>query len=100
MQILSVKLSDIDRRRNLTTSPTDELLSPCSKRLLRPKSITSSTNSIDYLKKYDLVTCLPRLSYSKTNKKLLLGSSSASRKRILDELNWEYTQMSPDIDGI
>lgn len=90
-----------ETNRNMTTSPTDQLLSPCSKQLLRQKNKLPMTSifSMEYIQKYDLSTCLTRLPFPNTNKKLILGTSSASRKTIVDQLGWSYTQMSPDIDG-
>lgn len=97
---LSISLHEHEVRRSMTTSPTDQLLSPCSKQLLRQKNKLPIENvfSMEYINKYDLASCLTRLPFPNTEKKFILGTSSASRKLILDKLGWNYIQMSPDID--
>ena len=100
MESLSLNLPDANR--NMTTSPTDQLLSPCSKKLLRQKNklLMPSVFSMEYIQKYNITSCLTRLPFPSTEKKLILGTSSASGKSILDELGWESIQRSPALDGL
>lgn len=106
-------------------SPTDAL-SPCSQRILRKttgkcykqtspsiaKEILDSkstvhddsdgtaSNHTDTRKKFDLESSLPYLSIPTEVKHLplVLGTSSSSRRRIIDLLGWQYVLKSPDID--
>jgi hypothetical protein len=84
----------------LPSSPTDRLLSPCSRKLLRKKSS---------LHDHDPDSLTPSLTHSPESPsydfwappeqvRVVLGSSSQCRSDILAEMGWSFTVMSPDID--
>ena len=69
------------------SSPTDSMLSPCTKKLRRKQSkkLTNDTISLDFWVPPD-------------NIDLILGSSSSSRAQILVDLGWDFKVVTPDID--
>lgn len=85
-----------------TSSPTDEMLSPCSRRLLgkktflrtisQPMPLDIKGNPPKFVLN-DFIPYSPCESYE-----IILGSSSSSRKAVLDAAGWTYRQISPDID--
>jgi hypothetical protein len=81
-------------------SPTDRLLSPCSRRLeikkchSKDSEIPPENSNCRLLK--EAVAAIP---CPVPEMDLILGSSSSSRKEVVDTLGWSYRQISPDIDG-
>jgi septum formation protein len=69
------------------SSPTDRMLSPCSRKLMRKKS------SLHDEQEANLDFWSPPAEVE-----LILGSSSQCRRDILDELGWSFSVMIPDID--
>lgn len=69
------------------SSPTDRMLSPCSRKLLRKKSSQQDPTqpNFDFL-------------VPPANVEIILGSSSQCRRDILDEMGWKFSVMIPDID--
>lgn len=89
----------------LPRSPTDEMLSPTTrtiwagtKRLNTPPDgkNTSNHRSGGVRSIFKQVSPIP-FPYSDVD--FILGTSSLSRRNIIDMMKWKYTQMSPDIDG-
>jgi septum formation protein len=82
----------------------DASRSPCSSKLWGKsfhKHITNQGKGSEASKagKYSLVRhVLPRQLPLDWRNKIILGSSSSSRKAVLKHLGWEFRQMSPDID--
>lgn len=68
------------------SSPTDRMLSPCSRKLMRKKSLPEETDAM-------IEAWAPP-----HNLDIILASSSKSRASILEELGWKFTTMSPNID--
>ena len=93
------------------SSPTDKILSPSSKTIwIQSKKEQSDTifrNADRHVQEMrtssqgpiTLKSQLKAVEFPGNNKNFILGTSSSSRKTIVDALNWTYTQMSPDIDG-
>lgn len=82
------------------SSPTDQMLSPVSRRLLSKKSY--STDEGDHKLKKSLSMNLSDISpipFPAPHLDFIFGTSSKFRKEIINQLGWSYTQMSPDIDG-
>lgn len=82
------------------SSPTDQMLSPVSRRLLSKKSY--STDECDHKLKKSLSMNLSDISpipFPAPHLDFIFGTSSKFRKEIINQLGWSYTQMSPDIDG-
>lgn len=71
--------------KDYPSSPTDKLLSPCSRKLRRKQSKSQGSNDIEFWIPPDDVN-------------IILGSSSSARAQILDEMGWKYSVMNPDID--
>lgn len=69
------------------SSPTDSMLSPCTKKLRRKQSkkLTNDTISLDFWVPPDDID-------------IILGSSSSSRAQILVDIGWDFKIVSPDID--
>lgn len=69
------------------SSPTDSMLSPCSRKLMRKKSSQQDPPqpSFDFL-------------VPPANVEIILGSSSQCRRDILEEMGWKFSVMIPDID--
>lgn len=83
-------------------SPTDELLSPVSKQMRGLKKIGSAADMKRREKRrihINLHKEIPPLPFPPNSIDFILGTSSASRREVIDVLRWKYTQMSPDIDG-
>eukprot|EP01040_Poterioochromonas_malhamensis_P017089 gene17090-19560_t len=81
------------------SSPTDQMLSPVSRRLLSKKSY--STDEGDHKLKKSLSMNLSDISpipFPAPHLDFIFGTSSKFRKEIINQLGWSYTQMSPDID--
>jgi hypothetical protein len=72
------------------SSPTDRMLSPCSRQLRRKKSSLKDDGDDKGL---DLDAWAPP-----PGLRLVLGSSSSERAKVLRELGWSFIAMSPDID--
>jgi hypothetical protein len=79
---------------NFPSSPTDNILSPCSKRLWGGKRMHSPDVE------YSVKSSVKQRKYPCPGKQLILGSSSESRKSVFNALEWKYNQMSPSIDGM
>jgi septum formation protein len=75
---------------NGPSSPTDSMLSPCTKKLRRKQSkkLSSSDTSLISLEFW----------VPPDNISLILGSSSPSRGQILVDLGWNFQIMKPNID--
>jgi septum formation protein len=71
--------------KDYPSSPTDKLLSPCSRKLRRKQSKSQGSNDIEFWIPPDDI-------------QIILGSSSIARAQIFDEMGWRYTVMNPDID--
>jgi septum formation protein len=67
------------------SSPTDHMLSPISRRLLRKNSKAKPDVSFEHWVPGEHVH-------------VILGSSSKARKEILEQSEWEFTTISPNID--
>ena len=83
-------------------SPTDELLSPVSKQMRGLKKIGSAADMKRREKRrihINLHKEIPPLPFPPNSIDFILGTSSSSRREVIDVLRWKYTQMSPDIDG-
>ena len=94
-------------------SPTDRMLSPCTKQLMGKGKKTAHAPRAGggHLSKkmwgpprkqvqYQLATMVqPRPSPCPSNFDFILGSSSENRKEVMDTVRWSYRQLSPDIDG-
>ena len=99
-----------------TSSPTDKILSPSSRTIwiqskkeqydtifrnadrdVQESDAFSSSSSSQY--PITLKDQLKPVQFPGNGKDFILGTSSSSRKTIVDALNWNYVQMSPDIDG-
>ena len=82
-------------------SPTDDMMSPCSARILRGKKASKrkmNTIEFDRVKHLDnSVTALENIPCP-TKLPIILGSSSRFRKSVLERHGWLFTTMSPDID--
>ena len=101
------------------SSPTDKILSPSSKTIwMQSKKEQSDTifrhadrHVQEFQESQSKPSCTPSqdpitlksqlkpVQFPGNDKNFILGTSSSSRKKIVDALNWTYTQMSPDIDG-
>lgn len=85
--------------QNIPRSPTDTMMSPCSKQLTRNgKGAFRRSANLSEGVKYSLNLAVSRRDIP-CEEPIILGSSSANRKQIIELLEWPYTQMSPDIDG-
>lgn len=83
-----------------TSSPTDQMLSPISKRLLSRKSHSIDENESMKMKGLTLsLSDIVPIPFPAPQLEFILGTSSRFRKLIVDQLEWKYTQMSPDING-
>ena len=71
------------------SSPTDRMMSPCSRKLMRKKSSIHDSGASDV--NFDFWSPPPCV-------QLVLGSSSKARGMILREMGWNFSTMSPDID--
>lgn len=71
--------------KDYPSSPTDKLLSPCSRKLRRKQSKSHGSNDIEFWVPPEDV-------------QIILGSSSQARAEILNELGWKYRVMNPNID--
>jgi septum formation protein len=76
------------------SSPTDSMLSPCTKKLRRKQSKKLSSDPSSYSS--------PNISLDfwvpPENVDIILGSSSSSRGQILVDLGWNFKVVSPNID--
>eukprot|EP01038_Epipyxis_sp_PR26KG_P011076 gene11076-14871_t len=101
------------RIMNHPSSPTDLVMSPITRKLKinrkhhmfgdnqDPEVIKEEIRNSMCYPQYSLQNAIDNSSWSLNptgSTKLILASSSASRKAVIDELNWPYEQMSPDID--
>lgn len=96
-----------------TSSPTDKILSPSSRTIWvqskkeqydtifrnADRDVQESEASSSSAYPITLQNQLKPVQFPGNGKRFILGTSSSSRKKIIDALNWNYTQMSPDIDG-
>lgn len=88
-------------------SPTDNMLSPCTKLLFGPKKLLNNTIKINKSsilnlslhEQLDKNVYLNPCETIKSDITLVLGSSSKNRQNVLDTLNWKYQQISADING-
>ena len=71
--------------KDYPSSPTDKLLSPCSRKLRRKQSKSQGSHDIEYWT-------------PPADVQIILGSSSRERAEILDEIGWKYRVISPNID--
>lgn len=76
------------------SSPTDEIMSPCSSRLWNPQRKHSSTKRF-----YNIHSELTPRPNPAGNLRLILGSSSGNRKMVIEILHWKFLQVFPGIDG-
>lgn len=85
----------------LSRSPTDLLMSPCSRKIWGSKRVRSPdlhlTNKPFH--GFDIKDHVSPVEYPGGNMKFIFGTSSKSRKCVVEALGWDYVQMSPDIDG-
>jgi septum formation protein len=88
---------------DIPTSPTDSLLSPCSQRLLRknnsgklningPLSLSRRNSKMTFTLEIDRDENPP------TTKRIILGTSSKNRQKIISLLGWPVSIIIPDID--
>ena len=96
-----------------TSSPTDKILSPSSRTIwVQSKKEQYDTifrnvdrdvqeSEVSSFSAYPITlqNQLKPVQFPGNGKNFILGTSSSSRKTIIDALTWNYTQMSPDIDG-
>jgi septum formation protein len=81
-------------RGDAPSSPTDHLLSPVSRMILRKRSSKTLIR-----REFHLSAEIPkRICPLPITCSLILGSSSKSRREILETMHWQFTVMSPDID--
>lgn len=81
-----------------TSSPTDFMLSPCSRKILRKKPFNQETAK-GRKRIFSLHADIPKkLCPLPSTCPLILGSSSLNRKSILEFLGWKFSTMIPDID--
>jgi septum formation protein len=81
------------------SSPTDSMLSPVSKRLLMRKSRSTDDSDANQKKIKMHLEDILRIPFPAPHLDLIFGTSSKYRKMIIDKLEWNYSQMSPDING-
>jgi hypothetical protein len=83
--------------RTAPKSPTDDIMSPVTRQLMdgRHKNPAIKLPLNRFIPSDHI---FPTTSPC-TDETLILGSSSKSRKFVIDLLNWKHIQMSPDIDG-
>eukprot|EP01035_Chromulina_nebulosa_P055893 gene55893-76620_t len=95
-----------------TSSPTDKILSPSSRTIWvqskkeqydtifrnadRDVQESEASSLLEY--PITLQNQLKPVQFPGNGKRFILGTSSSSRKKIIDALKWNYIQMSPDID--
>ncbi|CAK9251399.1 unnamed protein product [Sphagnum jensenii] len=81
-------------------SPTDQSCSPTTMKLRLQRKHPSVDNSPANKNSFDLERNVTQKEYPLPNDcQLILGSSSKSRKQVLDIIGWPFTVLSPDIDG-
>ena len=81
------------------SSPTDNMLSPCTKKLWSKKKNIVRPKTMNVHHTFTLAAQVHAQPCPCQNMKLILGTSSSGRKTVVDALGWEYEQMSADIDG-
>ena len=82
------------------SSPTDQMLSPCSKRLWKKNGGSNKLiKKIVGRPDFHLSTQLQPQPFPFEDIKLILGTSSSGRRTVVDRLGWKYEQMAADIDG-
>ena len=87
---------------SVPTSPTDKVFSPCTKSIwMQSKKEQFYSQSLSNSKEPEslLKSSLQMIKFPAEGKHFILGTSSSSRKAIVDALQWKYLQISPDIDG-
>lgn len=85
MQIITANKLSRKNRAFAPSSPSDQLMSPCSRKLRRKKTDAGNSSSFDFWT-------------PPTSTKIILGSSSKSRALILREMGWSFSTMPPDIN--
>lgn len=82
------------------SSPTDNLLSPCSKSLFGSKKhLNKPTKRANIAQTFTLESQVKFQPCPTKNMRLILGTSSVCRRNVFDVLMWDYEQVSADIDG-
>jgi septum formation protein len=83
------------------TSPTDDILSPISKKINSMKRIHSPQEAMIREKRrqsLDFRKAVVPTPFPRPSVEFILGTSSENRKQVIDLLQWTYRQISPDID--
>lgn len=105
---LSVRSTELEEEVISTQplSPTDQLLSPCTKKLMGAKKLHKPRVGLLQQKKppleeFTVEAELLRRNYRYPARRLplILGSSSSNRREVLQAVNWEHSVVTPDIDG-
>lgn len=103
----SVKSNGSGNHMFQPSSPTDSMISPCSRKLMRKKpSIRYNSDSDkDVNLDEDINRHISRNSVHNdlgwappSGLRIVLGSSSSERGRILEELGWTFTTIAPEVD--
>eukprot|EP01032_Pedospumella_encystans_P008909 gene8909-10527_t len=81
------------------SSPTDNLMSPCSKSLFgSKKNLNKLIRPASIRQDFSLAAQVQPQPCPAHNMKLIFGTSSACRKNVIDALKWDYEQICADID--
>eukprot|EP00607_Mallomonas_marina_P010892 CAMPEP_0182421192 /NCGR_PEP_ID=MMETSP1167-20130531/6455_1 /TAXON_ID=2988 /ORGANISM="Mallomonas Sp, Strain CCMP3275" /LENGTH=289 /DNA_ID=CAMNT_0024598065 /DNA_START=134 /DNA_END=1003 /DNA_ORIENTATION=+ len=88
-----LSVNDCEKVTLSTKSPTDRLLSPCSKQILVKKINAEGKKSSESGNIWAEEENFPQPYQS-----IILGSSSVKRKSVLERNGWSFTTASPDID--
>ena len=82
------------------SSPTDNLMSPCSKSLFgSKKNLNKLIRPASIRQDFSLAAQVQPQPCPAHNMKLIFGTSSSCRKNVIDALKWDYEQICADIDG-
>jgi hypothetical protein len=82
------------------SSPTDNMLSPCSKSLFgSKKNLNKPTKRINISQTFTLEAQVHRQPCPAGDMRLILGTASVGRRAVVDALGWNYEQIVANIDG-
>eukprot|EP01036_Dinobryon_divergens_P043595 gene43595-58060_t len=94
-----IKIPSSDTIKRTPSSPTDNMLSPCTKKLFGGKGKKPSMPFAAREKSNPrLLTERNKAIEQPTDIPIVLGSSSANRREVLDKHGWIFATSSPNID--
>ena len=90
----------------IPTSPTDSLLSPCTRKIIQRKAGINGSGSSGSGSEFRLSRRSSKMSYTlnieqeapPTTRDIVLGTSSSSRQKIISKLGWQVSVIFPDIN--